>query len=76
MAFSDSERKVVQSAIELIQREVAESGESVILRGFGTFQRVTTGERMARSPQTGEEVRVPARSVIRFKASKMTRKEI
>lgn len=44
-------------------------GESIELRGFGSFKVVKRAERVARNPQTNEEVTVPEQYVPIFKVS-------
>ena len=66
--LTKSERADVKKAFDLILREV-NGGESVTLRGVGTFSRVEKPERMGRNPQTGAALKVSARSVLKFKAS-------
>lgn len=70
MALSDAERKQVKEALALIERETATDGDSLVLKGFGTFKRKHVAAKQARNPQTGGTVTVPARSVLRFTASK------
>jgi len=45
-------------------------GDRVRFPGFGTFKVSKRKARIARNPQTGEPVKVPARTVPRFTASK------
>ncbi len=45
-------------------------GDRVRFPGFGTFKVSKRKARIARNPQTGEPVRVPARTVPRFTAAK------
>lgn len=40
------------------------------LRGFGSFTTKMTVERPGRNPATGEEITIPSRLAVRFKASK------
>lgn len=47
--------------------EVVATGEDVVLSGFAKFRRVQRGPRLARNPQTGATVKVPAK-----KAAKIT----
>lgn len=44
-------------------------GESVAVTNFGTFLPVVVSERVARNPQTGEQVTVPARTRAKFRPS-------
>ena len=45
-------------------------GEKVTLVGFGTFAVAKRAARVGRNPQTGKEIKIPARKVVRFKAGK------
>jgi len=45
-------------------------GETVKLVGFGTFKTTERSARTARNPKTGEEVQVPAKTAVKFKAGK------
>ena len=42
-------------------------GEKVILVGFGTFSVSKRAARKGRNPQTGKEISIPAKKVVRFK---------
>lgn len=44
--------------------------ESVQLVGFGTFKNVKRKARMGVNPQTGAKIKIPAKTVTVFKASK------
>ena len=46
-----------------------EHGDEVRIHGFGAFKTAQRAARTGRNPRTGEEVRVPARRVVRFSAS-------
>ncbi len=70
MALSDHEKQILKNAKELILRETTEQGAKLQLFGLGTFERKTQNARTATSPATGAKVDVPAKSVLRFKASK------
>jgi DNA-binding protein HU-beta len=76
MSISTSDRQTLNAAIEIIERETDASGDSLILRGFGTFKRSTKAAKTARNPRTGAPVAVPARTVLSFSASKQTRRDI
>jgi DNA-binding protein HU-beta len=72
MALTNDEKKTMKAALEIIERETANDGDQFIVRSFGTFKRKQVAAKTARNPQTGAEVKVPARSVLRFSASKAT----
>ncbi len=46
------------------------NGDDVRLPNFGVFDVKATAERVARNPQTGQEVKVPAGKKARFKPGK------
>ncbi len=69
MALSNDEKQTIKSAVEIIERETASDGDGMIVRGFGTFKRKHVAAKVARNPATGKHVNVPAKSVLRFKAS-------
>lgn len=54
--------------------EALAAGEKVNLVGFGTFEVRERAARIARNPQTGEPVEVPATKVPAFKAGKGLKK--
>jgi DNA-binding protein HU-beta len=58
--------EVVDAIIETVKRSVAR-GERVSIPGFGTFEKRLRAPRMARNPQTGKKVPVPAMSVPVFR---------
>lgn len=43
-------------------------GDKVSLVGFGTFSVSKRNARVGRNPQTGKEIKIPAKKVVRFKA--------
>ena len=45
-------------------------GESLVLIGFGTFKVAQRAARNGRNPQTGKAIKIKAKKVARFKASK------
>ncbi len=60
---------VADSLFEIVSEALA-GGETVEVRGFGSFLTRQRNERIARNPKTGEPVRVPARVVPAFRPSK------
>ena len=61
--------KVLDEALAEIRRTV-DGGETVALRGFGTFRLSERSARKGLNPQTGEEIDIPASRSLAFKASK------
>jgi len=60
-------KKVVQKTLDVIV-ESLERGETVELRNFGVFKVKNRRGRVGRNPRTGEEVQVPEKKVVVFKA--------
>jgi DNA-binding protein HU-beta len=46
------------------------SGDKLTLVGFGTFSVSHRAARKGRNPQTGKEINIAARNVVKFKAGK------
>ena len=44
-------------------------GDRISLVGFGTFSTTKRPARKGRNPQTGKEIMIPAKKVVKFKAS-------
>lgn len=49
-------------------RGALSSGDKVILVGFGTFSVSQRAARTGRNPQTGKEIKIAAKNVVKFKA--------
>lgn len=61
---------IVKTVFETIS-QFANGGESVTIRGFGTFKNKTRAARTCRNPQKpGETINVPEKTVLTFKAAK------
>ncbi len=58
---------IIDVAMEAITEALAR-GESVQFVGFGTFSVQERKARTGRNPQTGKEMKIPAKKVVRFKA--------
>lgn len=57
---------VIEAVLDAIKTGLTENSK-VALTGFGTFTLVKKSERMARNPKTGEAIKVPAKTVVKFK---------
>jgi nucleoid DNA-binding protein len=66
---------VVDAFLNAIKQALSE-GEHIEIRGFGTFKVRDRMPRLARTPRTGDSVRVPARSVPVFKPSRLFKAEV
>jgi integration host factor subunit alpha len=67
--------EAVESLLEII-KSTLESGEDVLISGFGKFCVKDKNERKGRNPATGETAILPARRVVTFKWSKKLRDKI
>jgi integration host factor subunit beta len=69
-----SELRDIRAIVDLfldLTKEALESGQSVELRGFGTFEiRERKGRKKARNPKTGEIVSVEDHAVVAFRSGK------
>ena len=57
-------------------KEQLNSGKTVKLSGFGTFDIVQTKERVGRNPKTMEEFPIPSKRKVKFTVSKKVKKSI
>ena len=60
--------EITESLIELIKASL-ESGDDVLVSGFGKFCVKEKAERKGRNPATGEDAILTARRVVTFKCS-------
>jgi integration host factor subunit alpha len=61
--------------LEII-KSTLESGEDILISGFGKFNVKEKGERRGRNPSTGDDAIVSARKVVRFKCSGKLRSKV
>lgn len=59
--------KALDSTVDGITKALRK-GDRVTLVGFGTFSISRRKARKGRNPQTGREIRIPAKKVAKFKA--------
>ena len=60
--------KTLESILEIIKNTL-ENGEDVLITGFGKFYVKEKRKRRGRNPQTGEDLMLGSRRVVRFKCS-------
>ena len=60
--------QVVESLLEIIKKTL-ENGEDVLISGFGKFCVKDKRKRRGRNPQSGEDLMLAERRVVRFKCS-------
>jgi len=73
--LADKHPHLTTSDVELAVKTILDSlanqlaqGDRVELRRFGSFSVHTRPPRLARNPKTGEEVQVPEKAVLNFRA--------
>ena len=62
-------KAVLEEMNALVVRELKKEG-SLRLAGLGIFRKRKTKARMGRNPATGQEIKIPARTRLRFTAAK------
>ncbi len=65
----------VETLLEIIKRTL-ESGENVLISGFGKFCVNQKSERRGRNPATGEDMMLEPKKVVTFKCSGKLRDKI
>ena len=74
--FTKSKAKnVTETLIELIKASL-ESGDDVLMSGFGKFCVNQKAERRGRNPATGDDLMLKPRKVVTFKCSEILRDRI
>ena len=66
---------VLQKLVEVTVGSVRK-GDPVKIPGLGTFRKVQTKARMGRNPQTGEQIKIPARKKVRFSVAKIFKEAV
>jgi DNA-binding protein HU-beta len=61
--------------LDTVEKTVAK-GKKVTLVGFGTFDSRKRSARVGRNPQTGKEIKIPAKTVPSFSAGKKFRESV
>ena len=74
LSFADA-KKFVDLFFDTIKEQL-NSGKTVKLSGFGTFDIVQTKERVGRNPKTMEEFPIPSKRKVKFTVSQKVKKSI
>lgn len=61
-------KKTLDAFFSVVQN--LKDGESLCLRGFGTFKKATVSARTVTPPGTGKPMKIPAHIKLKFKVSK------
>jgi integration host factor subunit alpha len=76
MTFTRSySTRMIESLLEII-KQTLESGEDILITGFGKFSVKDKGKRNGWNPQTGDDLVLRARRVVRFKYSGVLRDRV
>jgi integration host factor subunit alpha len=67
--------RAVESILETIKKTLA-NGEDVLISGFGKFVVMKKRERKGRNPQTGDDLMLGVRRVVRFRWSGVLRERL
>jgi len=67
--------EIIETLLEIIKRTL-ESGEDVLISGFGKFCLKEKHERRGRNPATGEEMMLEPRRILTFRCSRQLRDKI
>lgn len=71
---TEAERKM-KAFLETVEEALVQ-GEDIIFTGWGKWEIVERAERVGRNPKTREEVVIPARKAIKFKAGKSLEEKV
>jgi integration host factor subunit alpha len=67
--------EMIETLLEIMKRTL-ESGEDVLVSGFGKFCVKTKHERRGRNPSTGEDMMLEPRRVVTFRCSRQLRDKV
>jgi len=59
--------RALDATIEAVSKSL-KKGDRISLVGFGSFSVAKRAARMGRNPQTGKEIKIAAKKVVKFKA--------
>ena len=74
--FSKHQSRALVEAIFEMVKQALESGDDVLISGFGTFCVKKKSSRKGRNPATGETLPLDARTVVTFRCSGILRDKI
>ena len=67
--------RAVSAVLDIIAEEHAKGGK-VAFTGFGSFEVSKRAARTGRNPQTGEAIKIPAKTVLKFRIAKAAKDAI
>lgn len=66
---------LLDAMVELAYKEVKSSGQFVV-PGIGKLVKVHRAARMGRNPATGEQIQIPAKTVVKFRVAKAAKEAV
>ncbi|MGD8961896.1 MAG: HU family DNA-binding protein [Desulfobacterales bacterium] len=66
----------LESFMSNVTKALKKRNGKVTLVGFGTFRKVYRKTRKGRNPQTGRQIKIKGRNVVKFKAGKTLQSKI
>ena len=66
---------LIETMVEMAYKEVKTAGVFII-PGLGKFVKVNRKERMGRNPATGAAVKIPAKTVVKFRVAKAAKEAV
>jgi integration host factor subunit beta len=69
-------KRIIQSFLDEIVRELCEKNNRLEFRDFGVFETRTRAARSAQNPKTLERVEVPMKRTVKFKMGRLMRENI
>jgi integration host factor subunit alpha len=76
LSFPKNQSKEITETLLEIMKSAMESGDDVLVSGFGRFCVKDKKERKGRNPATGDDAILPARRVVTFKCSGKLRNKV
>ena len=67
--------RALDATVEAIEKSL-KKGDRIALVGFGSFSVSKRAARVGRNPQTGKEIKIAAKKVVRFKAGSDLAKKV
>ena len=67
--------RALEATIETLEKQL-KKGDRIALVGFGSFSISKRAARVGRNPQTGKEIKIAAKKVVKFKAGSDLAKKV
>lgn len=67
---------LLDKMVELAYKEVKGSNGQFVVPGIGKLVKVNRKARMGRNPATGQEIKIPAKTVVKFRVAKAAKEAV